>query len=124
MYVATRGLYRMKPPTIIVPTVIKEDVEKLFEVHRSMDHSELEHTLVGLDVGNVSIYNCMNFWNFCIVKGALCLLFKILLCTSAGEELCLRKDMKVKAFKTYHGIPSQVIILKYHLYISFFLIMK
>lgn len=54
MYVATRGLYRMKPPTIIVPKVIKENVAKLFEVHRSMDQSELEHTLIGLDVGNVS----------------------------------------------------------------------
>lgn len=53
MYVATRGLYRMKPPTIIVPSSIKEDVEQLFEVHRRMDHSELNHNLVGLDVGNV-----------------------------------------------------------------------
>lgn len=52
MYVATRGLYRMSPPTIIVPTVIKESVEKLFEAHRSMDQSELKHTLIGIDVGN------------------------------------------------------------------------
>jgi hypothetical protein len=52
MYVATRGLYRMKPPTIIVPISVKEDVEKLFEIHRKMDHSELKHNLVGLDVGN------------------------------------------------------------------------
>ncbi|KAG6411823.1 hypothetical protein SASPL_129907 [Salvia splendens] len=74
MYVATRGLYRMAPPTIIVPKVIKESVEKLFEVHMAMDHSELEHTLVGLDV---------------------------------GEEFCVRKDLKVRAFKTYHVIPSQ-----------------
>ncbi|KAJ4712159.1 nuclear ribonuclease Z-like [Melia azedarach] len=74
MYVATRGLYRMKPPTIIVPSSIKEDVEQLFEVHRRMDHSELNHNLVGLDV---------------------------------GEEFCLRKDLIVKAFKTYHVIQSQ-----------------
>ncbi|XP_047954612.1 nuclear ribonuclease Z isoform X2 [Salvia hispanica] len=74
MYVATRGLYRMAPPTIIVPKVIKESVEKLFEAHMAMDHSELEHTLVGLDV---------------------------------GEEFCVRKDLKVRAFKTYHVIPSQ-----------------
>ncbi|KAK6795189.1 hypothetical protein RDI58_008642 [Solanum bulbocastanum] len=33
MYVATRSLYRMRPPTIIVPKVIKESVEKLFEAH-------------------------------------------------------------------------------------------
>ncbi|XP_057806401.1 tRNase Z TRZ1 [Salvia miltiorrhiza] len=74
MYVATRGLYRMAPPTIIVPKVIKESVEKIFEAHRVMDHSELEHTLVGLDV---------------------------------GEEFSIRKDLKVRAFRTYHAIPSQ-----------------
>ncbi|KAD4888940.1 hypothetical protein E3N88_21013 [Mikania micrantha] len=74
MYVATRGLYRMSPPTIVVPKVIKENVEKIFEAHRAMDQSELKHTLIGLDF---------------------------------GEEFYLRKDMKVKAFKTYHVIPSQ-----------------
>ncbi|KAK2657332.1 hypothetical protein Ddye_010384 [Dipteronia dyeriana] len=74
MYVATRGLYRMNPPTIIVPTSIKEDVEKLFEVHRKMDQSELKHNLVGLDV---------------------------------GEEFCMSRDYKVKAFRTYHVIQSQ-----------------
>ncbi|KAA8540931.1 hypothetical protein F0562_024931 [Nyssa sinensis] len=74
MYVATRGLYRMKPPTIIVPAAIKENVEKLFEVHRAIDHSELAHKLIGLNV---------------------------------GEEFYVRKDLKVKAFRTYHGIPSQ-----------------
>ncbi|KAL4584041.1 hypothetical protein LXL04_008631 [Taraxacum kok-saghyz] len=51
MYVATRGLYRMAPPTIIVPKVIKENVEKIFEAHRAMDQSELNHTLIGLDIG-------------------------------------------------------------------------
>ncbi|XP_025699373.1 tRNase Z TRZ1 isoform X1 [Arachis hypogaea] len=80
MYVATRGLYRMKPPTIIVPISVKDDVEKLFEVHRKMDHSELKHNLIGLDV---------------------------------GEEFYLRKDLKVKAFRTYHVIPSQGYILYY-----------
>ncbi|XP_047332338.1 tRNase Z TRZ1 [Impatiens glandulifera] len=74
MYVATRGLYKMAPPTIIVPSCIKESVEKLFDAHRSMDHSELKHNLVGLNV---------------------------------GEEFFVRKDLKVKAFRTYHGIPSQ-----------------
>ncbi|KAL2482447.1 Nuclear ribonuclease Z [Forsythia ovata] len=74
MYVATRGLYRMAPPTIVVPKVIKESVEKIFEAHREMDHSELEHTLIALDV---------------------------------GEEYYLRKDLKVRAFRTYHTIPSQ-----------------
>ncbi|XP_057517181.1 tRNase Z TRZ1 [Amaranthus tricolor] len=74
MYVATRGLFSMKPPTIFVPKEIKREVEKLFDVHRVMDQSELKHNLVGLDV---------------------------------GEEFYLRKDLKVKAFKTYHVIPSQ-----------------
>ncbi|CAN8239845.1 unnamed protein product [Cochlearia groenlandica] len=74
MYVATRGLYKMKPPTIIVPKSIKEIVESLFEVHRKLDSSELKHNLVGLDI---------------------------------GEEFVIRKDLKVKAFKTYHVIQSQ-----------------
>ncbi|KAL9275477.1 tRNase Z TRZ1-like protein [Drosera capensis] len=74
MYVATRGLFSMKPPTIVVPKAIKEHVEKLFEVHRAIDNSELKHNLVGLDI---------------------------------GEEFYLRKDLKVKAFRTYHVVPSQ-----------------
>ncbi|VFQ88971.1 unnamed protein product [Cuscuta campestris] len=78
MYVATRGLYRMMPPTIIVPKAIKESVEKIFEAHRAMDQSELNHTLVALDV---------------------------------GEEFSLSKELKVKAFRTYHVIPSQGYIL-------------
>ena len=55
MYVATRGLFSMKPPTIFVPKEIKREVEKLFDVHRVMDQSELKHNLVGLDVGNLHI---------------------------------------------------------------------
>lgn len=51
MYVATRNLYSMKPPTIVVPVAIKEDVEKLFAVHRVMDRSELKHNLVALNMG-------------------------------------------------------------------------
>ncbi|KAL2935045.1 tRNase Z TRZ1 [Bienertia sinuspersici] len=74
MYVATRGLYSMKPPTIFVPKAIKEHVEKLFDAHRAMDQSELKHNLVGLDV---------------------------------GEEIDIKRDLRVKAFKTYHVIPSQ-----------------
>ncbi|KAJ6411630.1 hypothetical protein OIU84_008250 [Salix udensis] len=74
MYVATRGLYRMKPPTIVVPTCIKENVEQLFEVHRRLDGSELKHNLIALDV---------------------------------GQEFYVRKDLKVRAFKTYHSIQSQ-----------------
>ncbi|KAI3454633.1 hypothetical protein Pfo_011296 [Paulownia fortunei] len=76
MYVATRGLYRMVPPTIFVPKIIKENVEKIFEAHRAMDQSELKHILVGLDV-----------------------------------EYYLRRDLKVRAFRTYHVIPSQGYII-------------
>lgn len=66
MYVATRGLYSMKPPTIFVPISIKETVEKLFDVHRAMDHSELKHTLVGLNVGKVPSYLRTTHWVFCL----------------------------------------------------------
>ncbi|PRQ52629.1 putative ribonuclease Z [Rosa chinensis] len=51
MYVASRGLYNLKPPTVFVPPCIKEDVEKLMDIHRSMGHVELELELVALDVG-------------------------------------------------------------------------
>lgn len=51
MYVATRGLYSLKPPTIFVPSCIKSDIEKLFEIHRSMSRDELKFDLVALDVG-------------------------------------------------------------------------
>ncbi|KAI3920504.1 hypothetical protein MKX01_000843 [Papaver californicum] len=52
MYVATRGLYSLKPPTIFVPPCIQEDVEKLFDIHRSMSQVDLELDLVALDVGD------------------------------------------------------------------------
>ncbi|KAA8526564.1 hypothetical protein F0562_008233 [Nyssa sinensis] len=51
MYVATRGLYSLKPPTVFVPPSIKEDVEKLFDIHRAMSQVELKLDLVALDVG-------------------------------------------------------------------------
>ncbi|XP_010270098.1 PREDICTED: ribonuclease Z, chloroplastic [Nelumbo nucifera] len=51
MYVATRGLYSLKPPTVFVPPCIKEDVEKLFDIHRAMSQVELKLDLVALDVG-------------------------------------------------------------------------
>ncbi|EFJ15953.1 hypothetical protein SELMODRAFT_117445 [Selaginella moellendorffii] len=51
MYVATRGLYSMKPPTIFVPSSIKATVEKLFDVYRELDQAELSMKLVGLDIG-------------------------------------------------------------------------
>ncbi|KAM7268788.1 hypothetical protein ACFE04_010954 [Oxalis oulophora] len=51
MYVATRGLYSMKPPTIFVPKSIKQDVIDLFNLHRRLNQSDLNHILIGLDVG-------------------------------------------------------------------------
>ncbi|CAO2037965.1 unnamed protein product [Urochloa humidicola] len=74
MYVATRGLFRLRPPTIFVPACLRDLVERLFEVHRAIDQSELKHNLVPLEV---------------------------------GEEYEFRRDLKVKAFRTYHAIPSQ-----------------
>lgn len=55
MYVASRGLFKLKPPTVIVPSYVKQDVEKLLEVHRKMDGSELKVNLVGMDIGNLFI---------------------------------------------------------------------
>ncbi|KAJ4826875.1 tRNA 3' processing endoribonuclease, partial [Turnera subulata] len=51
MFVATRELHVMKPPTIIVPASIKKSVEELFEVHRKLGGSELKHNLIGMEVG-------------------------------------------------------------------------
>lgn len=51
MYVASRGLYNLKPPTVFVPPCIKEDVEKLIDIHQIMGHVELNLDLVALDVG-------------------------------------------------------------------------
>ncbi|CAD6247349.1 unnamed protein product [Miscanthus lutarioriparius] len=49
MYVATRGLFRLRPPTIFVPACLRDLVERLFEVHRAIDQSELNHNLVPLE---------------------------------------------------------------------------
>lgn len=51
MYIATRGLYSLKPPTVFVPPSIKEDVEQLINLHRTMGQVELNYDLVALDVG-------------------------------------------------------------------------
>jgi len=52
MYVASRGLYNLEPPKIFVPPSIKEDVEKLLEIHRTMGQVELNVELIPLAVGN------------------------------------------------------------------------
>ncbi|KQJ90713.1 tRNase Z TRZ2, chloroplastic [Brachypodium distachyon] len=51
MYIATRGLYNLKPPTVFVPPCIKDDVEELLQIHRRMSRIELEVELVALDLG-------------------------------------------------------------------------
>ncbi|KAG5551656.1 hypothetical protein RHGRI_009918 [Rhododendron griersonianum] len=51
MYIATRALYNLKPPTVFVPPCIKDDVEKLLDIHRNMSQVELNLELVALDVG-------------------------------------------------------------------------
>ncbi|KAL6543927.1 mitochondrial 3'-tRNA processing endonuclease Trz2 [Orobanche gracilis] len=51
MYIATRGLHSLKPPTVFVPPRIKEDVERLIDLHRSMGQVELNFDLVPLDIG-------------------------------------------------------------------------
>ncbi|OMP09523.1 putative ribonuclease z, chloroplast [Corchorus olitorius] len=51
MYVASRGLYNLKPPTVFVPPCIKEDVEKLLDIHRTMGQVELNLDLVAIDIG-------------------------------------------------------------------------
>lgn len=56
MYIATRGLYSMTPPTVFVPPSIKDDVENLIELHRKMGQVELNVDLVALDIGRVSFY--------------------------------------------------------------------
>ncbi|CAH9144665.1 unnamed protein product [Cuscuta epithymum] len=52
MYLATRGLYNLKPPTVFVPPCIKDDVEKLLDIHRSMSQVELSLDLVALEIGD------------------------------------------------------------------------
>nr|GMD84045.1 ribonuclease Z, chloroplastic [Ipomoea batatas]GMD90137.1 ribonuclease Z, chloroplastic [Ipomoea batatas] len=51
MYLATRGLYNLKPPTVFVPPCIKDDVQKLLDIHRSMSQVELSLDLVALEIG-------------------------------------------------------------------------
>ncbi|KAI4967576.1 hypothetical protein ZWY2020_024630 [Hordeum vulgare] len=51
MYIATRGLYNLKPPTVFVPPCIRDDVEEMLQIHRRMSRIELEVELVALDLG-------------------------------------------------------------------------
>lgn len=51
MYIGSRGLYNLKPPTVFVPPCIKDDVQKLLDVHKTLGQVELNCELVALDVG-------------------------------------------------------------------------
>ncbi|BAH94627.1 tRNase Z TRZ2, chloroplastic [Oryza sativa Japonica Group] len=51
MYIATRGLYNLKPPVVFVPPCIKDDVEDLLQIHRRMSQVDLKVELVALDLG-------------------------------------------------------------------------
>ncbi|XP_004491080.1 tRNase Z TRZ2, chloroplastic [Cicer arietinum] len=51
MYIGSRGLYNLKPPTVFVPPCIKDDVEKLLDVHKKLGQVELNVELVALDIG-------------------------------------------------------------------------
>lgn len=71
MYVAFRGLYNLKPPTVFVPPCIKEDVEKLLDIHRTMSQVELNLDLVALDVGMLLRFS----WPINAMGGLACSLY-------------------------------------------------
>jgi ribonuclease Z len=50
-HTATRALRRQRPPTYVVPRVHAEDFERLFEVWRRLDRSEMPHRTVPLGPG-------------------------------------------------------------------------
>lgn len=72
MYVATRGLYNLKPPTVFVPPCIKSSVEQLFDIHRAMSQVELNLDLVALDVGMILLSLIVFYqWPFTSLIGDL-----------------------------------------------------
>lgn len=68
MYVASRGLYNLEPPKIFLPPSIKEDVEKLLEIHRTMGQVELNVEIIPLDVGNDIVKSLDSFFLFTVKK--------------------------------------------------------
>ena len=103
MYVASRGLYNLKPPTVFVPPCIKEDVERLLDIHRTMGQVELNLDLVALDVGMLLTSQVYLFVH------CLSLFTKFF----SGETYELRNDIVVRPFRTHHVIPSQVCLSNY-----------
>lgn len=99
MYVASRGLFNLKPPTVFVPPCIKEDVEKLLDIHRTMGQVELNAEVVALDVGmfHLSFVNDQEISSRNDVQNFI-----------LGETYEIRNNLVVRPFKTQHVIPSQV----------------
>lgn len=102
MYIATRGLYNLKPPTVFVPPCIRDDVEELLQVHRRMSQIELSVELVALDLGMDIV-----FLLSCVLSACLFLMTQLLL---SGETYEIRNDLVARPFQTYHAIPSQVVL--------------
>lgn len=103
MYIATRGLYNLKPPTVFVPPCIRDDVEEMLQIHRRMSRIDLEVELVALDLGMEII-------------SPLALLFFLvyfLKCSISfsGETYEIRNDLVARPFQTHHTVPSQVLLL-------------
>ena len=58
MYIATRGLYHLKPPTVFVPPCIRDDVEELLQVRRRMSQIELKVQFafdLGMDIASLLV---------------------------------------------------------------------
>jgi ribonuclease Z len=51
-HTATRALRRQRPPTYVVPGVHAEDFERLFDVWRALDRSDMPHRTQALDPGD------------------------------------------------------------------------
>ncbi|KAJ4747495.1 Ribonuclease Z [Rhynchospora pubera] len=109
MYLATRGLYNLKPPTVFVPPCIKEDVERLLEIHCTMSNVELNVDLVALDVGMDDSY--ANNFLLKYTNSGFFFLTVVLFTIISGETYEIRNDLVARPFKTHHVIPSQGYII-------------
>lgn len=103
MYIATRGLYNLKPPTVFVPPCIRDDVEEMLQIHRRMSRIELEVELVALDLG-------MEIISPLVLVFFPCQLLIVQHCFS-GETYEIRNDLVARPFQTHHTVPSQVLLL-------------
>ena len=104
MYIATRGLYNLKPPTVFVPPCIKDDVEEMLQIHRRMSRIELEVELVALDLG----MEILSPLSFLLYVSSLLIVQQFL----SGETYEIRNDLVARPFQTHHTVPSQVLLLK------------